>query len=384
MNVLHSTPNLQRGVALPLFVIGMVVFIGMAGLALDMGHAYLNKTRLQNALDAAALSGAKVLNDTHDVAQATTAAQATFGKFDIAGAGLAPTVEVFNNLSASGPTCTEPCYVRASVNTFSMPVWLAHVLPGVGNTLSIGGSAVAGPVPIGPKKCDIAPLILCGTPGDTDCSDGNCFGYPVGTEQEQVLKTHSGGSTGWSVGPGNFQLVELDCGPGGSCVRDSLSGKYSGCIEDSSVTTEPGNTVGPTAQGFNTRFGIYQGGMSSSEAPPDVVTTQGIWYEDYLARLQNKSSWDKPDGVPGRRILTVPFGNCTGTTNGRGEVELLGYGCFFLTQKASHSGSDQTIYGQFIESCEADGSIAQSPPAAGSNFNLYKIVLYKDSTSPDS
>jgi hypothetical protein len=314
--------------------------------------------------------------DTHDVAQATTAAKALFGQFDIAGAGLVPTVEVFNNLSASGPTCTDPCYLRASVNTFSIPVWLAHVLPGVGNTLSIGGSAVAGPVPIGPKKRDIVPLSVCGDP------EAPYFGYPpVANKGYQISGPLSGKAC--EYGPGNFQLLELDCGSGADCVRKELSGEYSGAIEGNSTFTKPGNTVGPVAQGLNTRLGIYQGGMSSSGAPPDVVTTQGIWYEDYLARLQNKSSWDNPDGVPGRRILAVPIIKCQCPFNGRTEVEVLGYGCFFLTWPADHTGK-QIVYGQSIERCEANGSIAQSPPAAVSSFNLYKIVLYKDPTSSDS
>ncbi|ADE14573.1 conserved hypothetical protein [Nitrosococcus halophilus Nc 4] len=398
MNVLPSTPHSQRGVTMVLFTIGMVAIIGMAGLALDMGHAYLNKTRLQNALDAAALSGAKVLNDMHDVGQATAAALTTFNMHlegELADAGLVPTVEVSETLSPFAPGGINPRYLRARVNDFPMQVWLAQVLPGIGNTQSVGGSAVAGPIPLGPKKCDIAPMIICADPGDTDCSDGNCFGYSMGGEEEQTLKTHSGNSSDWEVGPGNFQLIELDCGPGGDCVRDALSGEYEGCIEGDSVTTKPGNTVGPVAQGFNTRFGIYQGGMSSSEAPPDVVTYRDFdssgnyfWHEGYLSRLQN-GPWDyspQPEGmgVPQRRILAVPFGNCTGTTDGRGEVEVLGYGCFFMTRPTSHSGNTQEIYGQFIAECKADGSVIEAPPIDDDDFDLYKIVLYKDPDSQDS
>jgi hypothetical protein len=358
---------------LPLFVIGMGVFIGMAGLALDMGHAYLNKTRLQNALDAAALSGAKVLNDTHSVAQATTAAVATFNR-NLEGelAGLVPTVEVFNKLSSSGLVCTDPCYLRASVNTFSMPVWLARVLPGVGDTFSIGGSAVAGPIPIGLSKvCDIVPLSVCdaskGKEPDRDCSDGECFGYPAGAKKELVLKTSKPNG---ELGPGNFQLLEGCGNPGGSGVRDALAGTCSKCND--SMATAPGNKVGPVAQGLNTRFED-----SDSKAPPDVVTEEGIWYDDYLTRLQSGTGLVK-GGVPGRRIVVVPFIKCPLKKGGKSEVDVVGYGCFFLTRSVSHSGNDQTVYGQLIERCEADGNIAKAPPAAGgSSFNLHKIVLYQ-------
>jgi hypothetical protein len=371
-------------VALPLFAIGMVVFIGMAGLALDMGHVYLNKTRLQNALDAAALSGAKVLNDTHDEDLAKDAARLTFGKFDIAGAGLVPTVEVCTDPSCTNLPPTDPrYYLRANVNAFSMPVWLAHVLPGVGNTLSIGGSAVAGPVPIGPKR-DVVPLSVCGDP------EAPYFGYPPDAKKEYQFKGPLSGKA-CEYGPGNFQILELDCGSGADCVRKELSGEYSGSIEGNSTFTEPGNKVGPVAQGLNTRFGIYQGGRSPSNAPPDVVTDTDydasgnyFWYDDYLDELRPQDGPPYPNGgVPGRRIVAVPIIKCQCPFNGRTKVKVLGYGCFFLTRPADHTGK-QIVYGQSIGRCEADGSVAQSPSATGSGFNLYKIVLYKDPTSPDS
>ena len=43
----------QRGAALVLLAIGMVALIGIAGLTLDSAHGMLNKTRLQNTVDAA-------------------------------------------------------------------------------------------------------------------------------------------------------------------------------------------------------------------------------------------------------------------------------------------------------------------------------------------
>ena len=47
----------QSGSVLVLIVIAMLAMLGIAGLAMDGGHAMLNKTRLQNTVDAAALSG---------------------------------------------------------------------------------------------------------------------------------------------------------------------------------------------------------------------------------------------------------------------------------------------------------------------------------------
>ena len=50
----------------------------MAGLALDMGHAFLNKTKLQNSVDAAALAAAKTLDDTGNTTLATAEALDAF------------------------------------------------------------------------------------------------------------------------------------------------------------------------------------------------------------------------------------------------------------------------------------------------------------------
>jgi hypothetical protein len=391
---------MQQGAVLPLMAIAMLVLIGMSGLALDLAHGYLDKTRLQNALDAAALSGAKVLNEGGTTVEAEDAAVATYNfhlEGDLARAGLTPVIAFSETLDPFSPGATEPDarYIRARLANLPYTVWLARVLPGIGDQMSVGGSAVAGPSPplgTGPagEVCDIAPIMVCGDPADTDCSDGACFGYTMGSQEEIVLKTHSGNSNDWEVGPGNFQLIQLDCGPGGACVREELAGGYSGCASTGeSVTTKPGDTVGPTAQGFNTRFNIYQGaGMNPDDYPPDTVTYSApdFWHNDYATRPADVTPLsDGGTGVPGRRILAVPFGECTGTTNGQGQVPVLGFGCFFMTQPTSHTGNTQEIYGQLIESCEANGTIAESPPAPGAGGPiLYKIILYKDPDSRDS
>jgi Flp pilus assembly protein TadG len=395
-------PKQQRGIAMVLYTVGMVAIIGMAGLALDMGHAFLNKTRLQNALDAGALSGAVTLNDGLGVAAAQAAALATFnqhltGELGAADPALVPTVQFSVTLVPFVPGALDPDapkFVRLIVADFSMNVWLAYILPGVGNTLTLGGSAVAGPRPLGSppdgEVCDLAPFVLCaGTaPGggyDTNCDDGGCFGYS--TAGETILKTGAG-SSDWEVGPGNFQLLQLNCQNGADCLRENLAGKYPGCIiHGDSVTTEPGGNVGPVTQGFNTRFGDYAGPMRDSQAayPPDVVVTENILYDTYLERLNNGPYDYLPigqeggQGVPMRRVLAVTFGDCTSTVEGRGEVPVVGIGCFFMTRKAVQSGH-QEVYGQLVGNCLASGDVEENPGPS----TAYMIVLYKDPDGGDS
>jgi hypothetical protein len=378
----------QRGAALVVIAASLVALVGVTGLAIDLGHAYLNLSRLQSAVDAAALSAAKTLNDTQDTVRAQDDGQDTFQNFlvgEMDSAGLNPVYQFSDNYFPFVPGGANPSYVRVRVSNFSMQVWLARVLPGVGNTQTVGASAVAGPSPplgTGPngQACDLAPVVVCGTPGVVG------YGYTMGEEKEIELKTHTGSSDAWEVGTGNFQLVQLGCGPGANCLRDALAGGATQCaISENTVTTKPGNNVGPVAQGFNTRFGMYQGaGMNPSDYPPDTVTKNApdYWHSQYEVEtiLDYTAIADGGIGVPQRRIMAVPFADCTETANGQGEVEVLGFGCFFMTRPASHQGNTQSLYGQFIENCAASGQIAENPggPGPAGGPILYKIILYKD------
>ena len=125
--------------------------------------------------------------------------------------------------------------------------------------------------------------------------------------------------------------------------------------------------------------------MNPSDYPPDTVTynAAGYWHSDYEWNMStgNMDYYPIADGgigVPHRRIMAVPFADCTGTANGQGEVEVLGFGCFFMTRPASHQGNTQSLYGQFIGECAASGQIAENPGGPAGGPILYKIILYKD------
>ena len=58
----------QRGVTVVLVAILMVVFLGFAALAVDISHLYVVRNELQNAADAGALAGARVLYNNEGTA----------------------------------------------------------------------------------------------------------------------------------------------------------------------------------------------------------------------------------------------------------------------------------------------------------------------------
>src|SRR4051812_8301219 len=72
------TRRRERGAILVLVLVGLLALIAMAGLALDTAHVLLNKSRLQSALDAAALAGAKSLDQSASTATATLKAGSVF------------------------------------------------------------------------------------------------------------------------------------------------------------------------------------------------------------------------------------------------------------------------------------------------------------------
>lgn len=421
---MNNRAHHQKGIAIPVLVISLLALFGFAGLALDMSNHYLTKTLLQNALDASALSGAKVLNDTGDIVQAETAAQTVFnfhltGKLE--GETITPTFEFSDTLIPFNDGGVDPKFIRASVRDYDIQYFLAQVLPGVGNTQRVVGTAVSGPSPPigqddGDEVCDLAPLLICAEHDengnvDDDCSDGECWGYEVKAEKATLVKTGSGSD--WEVGAGNFQLLAMECGTGGNCLAKELAGEGENCVTiGETATTEPGNKVGPVNDGFNSRFNDYQGGagqLNDIDHPPDTVTyhdqsynpndggeyteaaataTNDFWYQDYQiaqagggvgTQIQAKS--DGGTGVPNRRVLTVPVGDCRPTINGRGEVPIYSTACMFMIQPASHAGNTQYLHNQFIGDCKASGDIAEFPQGPGVGFGVYKIILYKD---PDS
>ena len=410
----------QKGVVAILIAIGLLALLAMVGLALDTGHAVLNKSRLQNTVDAAALAAAKMLDETGAEDEADDAARQVFDlnaasqpELSRVMSGADLTIQFSNTLNPWAPGTTPANYVRVIADDFTMWTGFA-ALVGINET-RMAASAVAGPsAPIGMTEgneaCDLAPMLVC---ADMDAGAEGDWGYS--REDVSVLKLAAGDESG--VGPGNFHLVRLG-GPGANIVRTNLAGGYEQCFDPGeNVETEPGVENGPVAQGLNTRFGQYQGGMTQSMYPPDTVTTGAnprltlasdgttvilrngnpvnsiddvsFSFDDYNNR-QESGQFDFPNGVPRRRVLAVPFVDCSGFNPGQSSLPLVGLGCFFLLQPLQQGGpggggNDSNVFGQFIGDCGAGGSPGPEPnPNPEENTGIYKIVLHNDPLSPDS
>lgn len=440
-------PAKQRGAVLVLVVVAMAAMLLMAALALDGGHVLVNKTRLQNSVDAAALSGAQTLSQVLGTSNASTvarsAALATLslnanasGNSELAsaitaagGAGAFAVVELANNVAGpfSFPGPADASFVRVTVPSYPLTgfFWnFAQSFNGAVAAKAVAALATAGVNASSP--CNLAPLMVCGDPAQPSSN----WGFGLG--QLTVLKTAKNNTSG--IGPGNFQL--LDFGAGGKTVRELLAGGEMLCPEvGDNVATKPGNTVGPSVQGFNTRFGEYLGPMGGTEAlyPPDLVTTynqlnngkaalavdldtdsvsylgtggglvssdqDGNMSSSGNAGLFDLNDWKsdtadcvaapggsgcQSNGAYGRRMLTIVIGQCSGTDGGTASVPVLGFGCFFTLQPMDQSGGQSWLLGQFDSLCDGGGRPVPVNTTGSKVIQLYKSYITSSTLSPDS
>lgn len=437
-----ASPRRQRGAVAVLVMLAMAAMVLMGALALDGGHMLLNKTRLQNAVDAAALSGAKTLMMVSGSAGAATLTQSAArntlllnanatGNQELTtaiGGNIAgfATVElassVYGPFSFPGPANAK--YVRVSVPNYALIGFFWGIFQLTGNGVApakaVAAIATAGPSPSSP--CDLAPLMVCGDTSQNDPANGMFWGYRFG--DLQLLKTASNNSS--PIGPGNFQL--LDFGSGGTVVRDGLAGGINQCnMVGAQANTKPGNTVGPSIQGLNTRFGQYSGNLSSQSYPSDLVITANSpalqfndtaspprieyqsqpitstngdlsagstalfdyndWVQSSAACVSGTGSGCQSGGTFERRMLKIVIGQCSGTDGGQSSVPVLGFGCFFVLQPATQKGNESQIFGQFVKKCEGDNVSGPNPSqdVGPQIIQLYKTYINGMSTpSTDS
>ena len=391
--------NRQKGVVLVLMTASLFLLIIAAAFAIDVNHYRLNVTRLQNAVDSAALAAADDANSGGSESSATGVANNLLSAIANASANSkmdmsSATVDVqFSNDPLTFPDNSFDIdldvYVRVLVTGMALDEYLIDTM---GMEKLVAASAVAGPS----SRLNIVNIVPIGV-----CAGDNVngvFGYTPG----EVYALKVGDSSVSLMGSGNYHL--LDFGSGADTVREGLAGAYtqSAAIGDT-ITTKPGASTGPTGQGINTRLGVYQGGLSDSDFPPDLVTEQPSSeaeldsdgdlvyndtydYAEYKEQtedcLSGASSDCETDGVSWRRMLTLPMMNCTGKSGGASSFVVEEIGCFFLIQETPNNNSGgQTIFGEFVESCaSSNGGLGLVPSADGA----FRIVLYNDPLREES
>lgn len=283
----------EDGAALVYVSVSAALLLGMVGLALDGSRSMISHSEAQAAADAAALAAASQLDGKPTaIARATAAAQGAplvansqrFASGSDQGGVVTITEILFlralppndstpltNGACAGGCFTTDPAQARfASVKTEQLThtTTLLRAISTQG-TAQMRGKAVAG---FRELYCKIPPLMIC-NPDETTPGAPFLASARIGAEVRAKMQS---GNTQWS--PGLFGLLQSpECSTNSAaCLRKALAEVTpNGCFE-TTINPLPGQQAGPAAAGMNTRFGIYQQPLSSSDQsmPPDTNVTQ--------------------------------------------------------------------------------------------------------------
>ena len=342
----------QQGAVAVIFAIVITAMIGMAGLALDLGQLYVAKTELQNAADACALSAAQSLSGSdgkqlqisqaaglttaqrHRVLfQSRTVATQSDGSIEFA-ASLGGPWYHSSDLAVSNATTLTMRYARCTLAQNNIPTWLIqtlNVLPGVNIGLqSMSASAVARLLP----------------------SQATCA-MPVA-----VCRANLGAKGSWLEGAvsasgsltGSFMWADLSPPQGGAAeLAANLTGTGQCQLPPAgSPVGQPGNVVS-LANDYNSRFGIYQGNVRSTEAQPDRT---GFAYTDNsFGGNWNKSTGNAYSDFVSNRTTNTPYQG--GNSDVRGSV--------LSTSNLAAQGGDRRIMIAPVVDCAAYQSSQTAP-----------------------
>jgi hypothetical protein len=400
--------NRQKGLVVILMTLALTVLLGFAALAIDMNHVVLNKSRLQNGVDSAALAGAVVADagkSTTEIANAVldtlkthtsissgngeigVFSDATFDSSDttltLPLSDSATLLMQFSNDPSLFPMSDEDfdgsgdIYVRVAVSDVPLNGFFVGLF---GLEKHVSASAVAGPSSSVKELCNLVPMAACAF----NAADKDFGGFVEG--KVMTLKSSDWHKSGMNS-EGNFGLLNY----GDQTLNDldeQLAGGYEGCLVDGFANGATGNKIGVVKNGLNTRFGDPY----DPDFPPDILTTSGtvttvdgsltssFTYADYLSQISSENFTPESNGESGRRMLQIPILDCdSGVGSGSNYVApVVTIGCFFLVSKAPESAGNnepQFVYGEFVSGCRVNNaSFGQTPNDSGA----YKIQLYQD------
>lgn len=293
-----SSKRKQKGSVAVVFGLSLVTLFAMGGVVLDLGHLYIAKSELQNAADAAALAGARRLNET---AAGITAARddaiaiSAQNNFNFSTAVAISETNTEFGAAPDGPwvsyatAVTSPAgktFVKVDTGLRSMNTYLMHVVSPTFNTVSTLGVAVAGRfvnnvTPIG--VCAIIdPATSLSRPKGENLSTGELAQY--GFRRGISYNIFALGPLGASSDP--YLLNPIDkypnpCDPSNSSATNTapLICNGSSAILTTTPATAYGNaglSGGPIQAALNSRFNSFSppSVCIPAQAPPDTNVKQ--------------------------------------------------------------------------------------------------------------
>lgn len=361
----------QRGAIAIIVALSLAVMLGFAGLSIDLGRLYVNKTELQSAADACALAAAR------ELVCDPTAGGTCPGQFLL----NAETAGIFaasqNNSDMQGsPVALVPSNVTFHTAIGPNSAYLSrNDGASVDSKFVMCTASSAGLIPwfmgalrtwIEPNNTNPPSIVVSKAVATLTPSQNFCVGAPIGVCQKTTVAPNFGYSQGeWITSKftsnggnddveGNFRWVDFTPNAGGNTeIREGLSGSNGVCnvkINDAVDVVQSGQQQG-AKPAYNSRFGIYPNGANAitpADAPPDragygypnkspgspVIDINVSAYADYRAKQAAFSPFiDAQYGVTGpggsipgnpisaathqatganRRLINVPIIDCAG------------------------------------------------------------------------
>ena len=429
----------ERGGVLAYTVLSALFLFFAVGLGADLSHLYLVENELQNTADAAALAGASALalplTNPNRIGTAVDRALNVMNrnKFNLNSKNYVDTmtleaqrqlVEFATNLDGTykkegALSAAERDNARfVKVTTPDVPVNIIFSIPILGlkrnlDAVATAGLSVAGnanfcPAPLavlecgsdnpqcfGPDPDGEGPLQpeqysmggVCNAGGPAPNPDGSACDPNKQFCKNCVYTIRAGPAAG--PAPGNYHAL---CCPGQECDADWLRRRIAGgnnCEACPPVapgqeifpTTKPGENAGPVRQGINTRFDIYNGGLTPADFPPDT----NVWgrrdgeflrYDQYDDGTPHQAPPNNPGIAKGeRRIIQLPITPFKSwfDANGRDSVKLSSVQGFFIQDKIPNGSGD--LKAEFVGD-QVLGGVGLNP-ANPVNANVVTWVLYR-------
>lgn len=296
----------QQGAVAIIVGLSLFILIGLLGLVLDLGHLYIAKTGLQNAADAAALSGAKELNGTAaGVTAAVNKAITTAGqnKYDFTQqvvidigdirVGDTPTNMVAASSVTTNALAAGKTFLEVMIPSGNLRTWFMRAIPAGPENTATYGLAVAGKYEV-----DITPIAICKI--DTDLTD------PDSAQLALDLGFKRGVSYNVSdfnpIAPGTMYWIDPESATLGTCPVTSTNETLPYvCAGKTAFTPIVGQTVNtntgvstPQVEALNSRLDEYtpQSKCDPATAPPDTNIKEYIYSDNAPGTPKN---WMAPD-----------------------------------------------------------------------------------------